>query len=441
MRTPADIALHTPRLLLPAPEIDLHRWAVIACDQYTSEPQYWQAVEELVGKHPSTLHITLPEIYLNHTNSLQSSIHKTIKQYLNDGTLVEFNPGWMLLRRGMCCNTERKGLLVALDLEHYDYRPDSCSLIRPTEGTIADRLPPRMAIRREAELEVSHVMVLIDDPQCTVIEPLFDEEGPLAYQFELMMNSGYLEGRFVRDFAQVDAVVRALSKLAHTDAQGNQLLFAVGDGNHSLATAKALWEELKASSADPADLMDHPARYALVELVNLHDPSLQFEAIHRVLFGVDGVTLLDAMHDYFAHHGGRCHFEEGGFPPVLSEESMVSLGRSDMVAGHRIPLVMGATQGALHIDGSSHKLATASLQAFLDDFLGQHPQVRLDYVHGADTVNRLGSQPGHAGFFLPPISKESFFPTILQDGPFPRKTFSMGHSHEKRFYLECRRIR
>lgn len=435
-----SIALQAPQFLLPNQNIDLCRWTVIACDQYTSEPEYWETVNQYVGEHPSTLHITLPEIYLDKAAEMTPRIQDRMEQYLREGVLQPWGPGWILLQRQLKCGRKRHGLLVALDLEQYNFSPTSTSLIRPTEGTIAHRLPPRMDIRRQAPLEVSHIMVLIDDPQNTVIAPLCHNQRTPLYDFDLMLDSGRVSAFGVNDRLEMQSVADALARLTHRDSQGSALLYAVGDGNHSLATAKALWEEVKNSTHDLESIQEHPARFAMVELVNLHDTSLVFEAIHRVLFGVDPHHLLRAMETYFGRKNIDAHFISQDFPQDISEKSMAMLASSSPQC-HRIPVIWQNTSGIIEITPPDTKLATASLQNFLDDYLERELNIDLDYVHGAEAVATIGSRPGNMGFFLPPIDKQNFFPSILQDGPFPRKTFSMGESHEKRFYLECRRIR
>jgi hypothetical protein len=438
----SELAMQIPTVLLPGADVDLSRWAVIACDQYTSEPEYWQQVDTIVGDHPSALRVIFPEVYLEEDDSdgRIAAINTKMDDYLTGG-LFEETQGLILLDRKTAHVPSRKGLVVALDLEAYDYRPGAKTLIRATEGTIVDRLPPRIRVRRNAALELPHIMVLIDDPEQTVIEPLFSERLEPAYDFELMQNSGHLKGWKVTDAALLEQIGKALTALAGGDRfrarygveDEATMLYAMGDGNHSFATAKAIWEQLKADAADPAEVMDHPARYALVELVNVHDPGLEFEAIHRVLFDVDPADLLERAAAYYREAGTPCTVRRCA---SLVEAQQVAAA----AAGHAVPFVSASGFGVLSVDRPGLTLEVATLQNFLDDDLGRRPRARIDYIHGADAVTRLGAQPGNVGFYLPAISKHDLFKTIVRDGALPRKTFSMGEADEKRFYLEARRI-
>jgi hypothetical protein len=440
----AKLAMQVPTILLPKPGSDLHRWAVIACDQYTSEPEYWQAVDRLVDNYPSTLRLIFPEVYLEDADgdARIADINASMDQYLADGVLAAQEQGFVLLDRQTSHAPSRKGLMVALDLEAYDYRPGTKTLIRATEGTIVDRLPPRIRVRKNAAVELPHIMVLIDDPERTVIEPLFAAQLEQVYDFELMQNSGHLRGWKVTQKKLIEQVGGALARLADKErfqkryevADDQVMLYAMGDGNHSFATAKAIWEQLKADAAGPAEVMDHPARYALVELVNIHDPGLEFEAIHRVLFAVDADDLLSRAGDYYRQAGTPCH--------VKWYDDLAAAQAAALAAGkaHALPFVAAGRCGLLQIDQPSLTLEVATLQNFLDEYLKSRPQARIDYIHGADAVTRLGRQPGNIGFYLPSISKHDLFRTIVRDGALPRKTFSMGEADEKRFYLEARRI-
>ncbi|ORJ62212.1 DUF1015 domain-containing protein [Geothermobacter hydrogeniphilus] len=445
MNFPA-IGLRAPQILLPQDNVDLARWAVIACDQYTSQPDYWQQVAEQVGESPSTLKLTFPEVYLEQPDKAERirAINKTMRDYLDQGVLRPLPEGFVLVDRRTSQVPSRKGLMVALDLEQYDYRPGSGSLIRATEGTILDRLPPRIQVREQACLELPHIMVLIDDPGQTVIEPLFKEQLPPLYDFELMAGGGHLRGWQVSEQRLLRQVADALAALAEPKAfaaryqveNQSPLLYAMGDGNHSFATAKAIWEQLKAEASDPAAIMDHPARWALVELVNLHDPGLEFEAIHRVLFGIETTQLLVRMEAYYRQFG--CGFVWQELDSV--EAVMAEVDQEVKEGVHRLPLIAGGRCGVVEIGRPASNLAVGTLQAFLDQLAAQE-DVRIDYIHGADVVTELGSRPGNAGFYLPAISKFELFRTIILDGALPRKTFSMGEADEKRFYLECRKIK
>ncbi|MBW6511972.1 MAG: DUF1015 domain-containing protein [Desulfuromonadaceae bacterium] len=436
------IALQAPHILLPRNGIDLNRWAVIACDQYTSQPEYWDKVARHIGDAPSTLELIFPEVYLEDDDGelRVQRINAAMRRYLDEKILLDQGAGFILVDRATTQVPSRKGLMVALDLEQYDYNAGATTLIRATEGTIVDRLPPRIKVRENAPIELPHIMVLIDDPQLTVIEPLFAKELEEVYDVELMADGGRVRGWRVSAAADIEQVAARLAALA-TPAAFNArygvsdkpvMLYAMGDGNHSFATAKAIWERLKAQVSDLAAIMNHPARYALVELVNVHDPGLEFEAIHRVLFNVDGNDLLAAMERYYAD---RC--EDFALRQVADVQKELALPPSAGV--HRIPFVIGAQQGVIEISAPRFNLVVATLQGFLDVYLPA-TKARIDYIHGDETVAELGGKTGNAGFWLPAISKHELFKTIVLDGALPRKTFSMGEADEKRFYLECRAI-
>ncbi|MBM4310884.1 MAG: DUF1015 domain-containing protein [Deltaproteobacteria bacterium] len=435
-----SVALHVPTILLPHRGIDLAAWAVIACDQYTSQPDYWQRVADFVGDNPSTLHLILPEVYLDRVTDEQiARINRSMQDCLDQGLLVAQPPGFILVERQTPHAGSRKGLMVALDLECYDYRPGSTSLIRASEGTIVERLPPRISVRRDAPLELPHIMVLIDDPDRTVIEPLFDHALSPIYDVELMLQAGRVRGYALSDPGLIESVAQALRRL--TDAQTGQncdraLLYAVGDGNHSLATAKNIWEMLKQSAIDRAALMRHTARYALVELVNLHDPGLLFEPIYRVLFNIQAESLPENIEQYFRRQGlrARQRAASGAEAAAIAAET----GSPEL---HRFGWVSERGCGIVEIEGPGQVCSAGTLQDFLDAFVQNHPQARIDYVHGGAVVTELGCQKGNAGFYLPTLAKRDLFRTIMLQGALPRKTFSMGAAEEKRFYLECRVIR
>jgi hypothetical protein len=441
----SEVALMAPRILLPNKDVDLTKWAVIACDQYTSQPGYWQRAADQIGAAPSTLKLTFPEVYLEQPGKEEriAAINAAMQDCLDSGVLQEVAEGFVLLDRKTSHAASRKGLMVALDLEQYDYRSGASSLIRATEGTILDRLPPRIQVREKACLELPHIMVLIDDPEQTVIEPLFNESLPKLYDFELMAAGGHLQGWQVSDSRLINQVVAALAALASPERFAARyevvdqapLLYAMGDGNHSFATAKAIWEQLKAEADDPQQVMDHPARWALVELVNLHDPGLEFEAIHRVVFEVDFAGMLKRMESFWREQG--CNFEWQELQDITAV--MQAQAGPTEAGGHRLPLVAGGRYGVVTVGNPPSNLAVGTLQAFLDRDLEAHGG-RIDYIHGDDVVTELGSQAGNVGFFLPAISKFELFRSIILDGALPRKTFSMGEADEKRFYLECRKI-
>lgn len=445
----AAIGLNIPTILLPKPGTDMSKWAVIACDQYTSEPEYWEKVSTTIGEAPSTLNLIFPEVYLEESEADAERriavINETMQRYLDDGILrEEAQPGFILVDRQTCAVPSRKGLVVALDLDAYDYREGATTLIRATEGTILDRLPPRIKVRQGAGIELPHIMVLIDDPERTVIEPLFSRDLELAYDFELMEEGGHIKGWRVNDQASLTQVGAALAQLAAPARFAEKyqvtgkapVLYAMGDGNHSFATAKAIWEKLKAEAPDQTMIMDHPARYALVELVNVHDPGLEFEAIHRVVFNADLATMTARAASFYAAQGASFRYERCSdlAESNAKAQALKAEGR------HLIPFVAGAECGLFVIEPPPFHLEVATLQTFLDHFLTQNSAARIDYIHGETTVSALGGKAGNVGFYLPAISKYDFFKTIILDGALPRKTFSMGDADEKRFYLECRRI-
>lgn len=432
-----DIGIQVPQLYLPKKGIDLTKWAVIACDQFTSQPEYWQQVERLVGDSPSTLNLILPEVYLEKPGEDErvQRIQAIMREYLANG-ILQPRQGLIYVERTVSGKT-RKGILLCLDLERYAYTKGSTSLIRATEGTIVERLPPRMKVRQGAALELPHILVLIDDPERTVIEPLgaAKDKFDKLYDFDLMLESGHLSGYAVSD-AMEEKVVSTLRGLAEAETFAAKygigmdnpvLLFAMGDGNHSLASAKAVWEEMK-----PQVGLQHPARYALVEIENVHDEGLTFEPIHRVLFGLKG-DLFAALKSTFG-----ANFR---YTPVASAEEMVKW--VDHATGPRQAIGLigsGKEFGVVEIDHPTSNLPVGTLQAFLDPFLKDDGAERIDYVHGAEVVWSLGAQPGNAGFYVPGMEKSDLFKTVILDGVLPRKTFSMGEAHEKRFYMEARKI-
>jgi hypothetical protein len=437
MKTISDIGIQIPQVYLPKPGTDLTKWAVIACDQFTSQPEYWRQVETIVGDAPSTLNLTFPEVYLEKPGGEERirDIQATMRKYMDEG-ILEPQDGLIYVERSVDGKT-RKGLVLSLDLEAYDYTKGSSSLIRATEGTIVDRLPPRIKIREGALLELPHILVLIDDPNCTVIEPLTGAKSRLEklYDFDLMLGSGHLAGYAVSPEFE-DQVVEALRGLAAPetfaakygiDQSQPVLLFAIGDGNHSLATAKAIWEKMK-----PQVGMDHPSRYALVEIENVHDEGLEFEPIHRVLFGLKK----DLFTELEKTFGTNLTYK-----PVASAQDMVKAVDSAKSEKQTIGLVgAGKEFGVIEIANPSSNLPVGTIQSFLDSFLKEGGAEKIDYVHGEEVTVDLGSQPGNAGFYLPGMSKSDLFKTVILDGTLPRKTFSMGETHEKRFYMEARKI-
>jgi len=419
-----QLGIEIPTLYLPAPGIDLGRWAIVACDQFTSQPDYWQAAESIVADAPSTLRLVLPEIYLESPGETPVAdrvtlINQTMAAYLDQKTLVPLQPGCMLIDRQTKLHRSRKGLLLAIDLEHYDFKPGNRELTRATEGTVLDRIPPRQAIRQDALLELPHVQLLIDDPGRTVIEPLFAavaQAEPL-YATDLMLEGGSVRGWSIpAESEALGVAIDALGKLPSLRDYG--LLFAVGDGNHSLATAKAHWNSLKGSVAP-----DHPARFALVEVINIHDQGLDFEPIHRAIFNVDFELFLSHAERYFAKLAAA--------KPEAGAQATVT---------HRVPVFGPGRSTDLLITLGAKDLLVGAVQAMLDNLVERHPEARLDYIHGDEVVCNLAAV-GAVGLLLPALDKADFFGIIARDGILPRKTFSMGEAFEKRYYFESRRIR
>lgn len=414
---PADI------LLPDLEKTDGTRWSCVACDQYTSQPDYWEAADALVGDAPSTLRAILPEVYLKDADSRIPAIREAMVDYLND-VLVCHPNSMILVDRTLANGKHRPGLVGMIDLEDYDYRPGADTLIRATEETVPERIPPRTVIRRGAPMELPHVMMLIDDGGRTVIEPLLAhvEDLPVIYDYDLMQSSGHLKGYLLPADKQAEAL-SALTALAAPEVMmkkyGRQglapLLFAVGDGNHSLAAAKTCYEELKARLGDAA--AQHPMRYALCEVVNLYDESLEFEPIYRVLFGVDPLRVAEDFKVYAASLKGE------------SAPQTVRLSHGDYDEVITIPHPVST-------------LAVGTVQNFVSERLasGAYPDAEVDYIHGEDVALSLATGDGALAFLFDGMKKEELFPTVLLDGSLPRKTFSMGHAADKRFYTEARRL-
>lgn len=416
-------AFKSADIILPKEGTDMSKWAVIACDQYTSEQEYWEKTSEITGAAPSTLNLILPEVYLEDPDVEErlSKIHQCMKQYEEEGLFTEYKNTMIYLERTDSSKKVRAGLVGKIDLEEYNYQKGSKSQVRATEATVVERIPPRIKVRRGADLELPHIMILIDDEKETVLEPLAKKKESLqkVYDFDLMQGGGSLKGYLLGE-KEIEAVDEALTALCDLDAfnakyglsEEHVLLYAMGDGNHSLATAKEFYEQLKAAHPGE-DFSNHPARYALVEIVNLHSPALEFEAIHRILTEVDPDDLLESMKEV--------------------------LGIEKEGEGQKLIAVRDGQEEELVITKPCSKLTVGSLQNFLDRYLKEKGG-KIDYIHGKDTVIHLSSQPGSIGFLLPDMGKEELFPTVICDGALPRKTFSMGHAEDKRYYVECRKI-
>ncbi len=408
-------------ILLPDfTKTDAKKWAVVACDQFTSEPHYWEAVEREIGNAPSTLRIILPEVYLKETHKRIGDINSTMREYTSD-ILVSHPDSMIYTERTQSDGSIRRGIVLAIDLECYDFKKGAASLIRATEATVVERIPPRVAIRRDATIELPHVMLLIDDPDRTVIEPLSaDNCDRLAYDTDLMLGGGHITGRFLGDGAK-EAVTNALSALIAPEAMEKRygkaglapLLFAVGDGNHSLATAKTIYEDIKASIGAEA-AAEHPARYALVEIVNIHDEAMKFEPIYRVMFDVDPEDVIEKLSAYLTSLSGEA--DEQTIDYVSKDKS-----------------------GTLKALSPVKTLPVATLQDFIDGYLKEHKDAEVDYIHGENSVKSLIGD-NSIGFLFSGMGKDELFKTVIYDGALPRKTFSMGHAEDKRYYMECRKI-
>lgn len=413
-------AFKSADILLPE-NCDMEKWAVVACDQYTSEPEYWARVSGTVGENDSTLKLILPEVYLEESDVDEriGKIHNAMNDALGKGLFKEYKDSLIYIERTQSDGKVRQGIVGMIDLEEYDYNKGSTSPVRATEATVVERIPPRVKIRNGAPLELPHIMILIDDENGTVVEPCKDTVSAPVYDFNLMENGGSIKGYVLSEGAK-NNVFKALDNLSDNEAFNKKygisgyptLLFAMGDGNHSLATAKEYYEQLKRANPDK-DMSAHPARYALAEIVNLHSPALEFEAIHRIVTEIDEQKLIDAM--------------------------TKELGLSDTPSAQFFTLVTGNVEKVYYIGKPTSELSVGSLQEFLDRYIKENGG-KIDYIHGADVVKNLSQNDNSLGFILSDMKKSELFPTVIKDGALPRKTFSMGHAADKRFYVECRKI-
>ena len=429
-----NLGLHTADILLPKKGVDLSKWAVVACDQYTSEKTYWEQAQSYVGSDPSTLNLIFPEAYLEDAEPEKriAAINAHMATYVKDDIFDLYKGCFFLVHRTTdTYDKGRWGLLVLLDLEQYDYSVDSRSMIRATEGTILSRIPPRKEIRKNAPLELPHIMVLISDKERSVIERLAAKKDQLkqAYDTTLMAGGGSLRAWVVDTREDFALIADGLEKIQGDLDPQNPLLYAMGDGNHSLATAKSCWEDIKPTI--PQDEWEaHPARYAMVELENIYDPGLAFEPIHRVLFGIEFET--------FKAEIEKC-------------ASLVSIEKvSDLATVHQIINEKSEFQRfgyrdksgfyLFNLTGAVANIAAGTLQVVIDSLLAQK-KATVDYIHGEEVTATLGSKEGNCALILPNVSKDTFFETIIKDSALPRKTFSMGEANEKRYYMEARKIR
>lgn len=391
--TPADI-------LLPRVD-DMTKWSCIACDQFTAEPEYWREAERIVGSEPSTLRLMLPEAWLGVRDSAAETrkIYAAMKDYVNRGIFRTVEQSFIYVERTLPSGAVRRGLVGKLDLECYDWAPGSATPVRATEGTVESRLPARVEVRRGATLEMPHIMVFIDDPENAVIPSAAG--GEALYDFELMLGGGRIRGSRVTG----EAAERLTAAL---EAPEGSVRFAMGDGNHSLAAAKRCWEQIKRNLPE-SELETHPARYALAEIVNIHDEAVTFEPIHRVL--------LETV------------------PRGFIEEAAARLPRGK---GQAVTLLAGRREMEIETG-----MPLGALVALVDELLGDWRREHggePDYIHGDEEARALGGRPSSVGVLLPRLEKAELFPYITEHGPYPKKSFSIGHARDKRYYLECRAI-
>lgn len=406
------ISLFPADILLPK-NTDMTKWSVVACDQYTSQPDYWEDVKNTVSDNVSTYNLVLPELYLNDNDVDEriKNINYNMQNYVDEGVFNEYKSSVIYIERTLNNGKVRKGVVATIDLENYNFEPGNSAMIRATEGTVLERIPPRVRVRENACLELPHVMLLIDDEEDIVFGSIDSSNFEKVYDFELMKGSGHLCGWKIDDCDEL--AVRLAELYEKNYIRNNTMLYAVGDGNHSLATAKACWENIKKSGVD---IENHPARYALVEIENIHDAALDFEPIHRIIINCDADNLLKELDKY-------CGISESG----NENEQQIS----SVIKGK-------ATK--LYIKNPTSNLAVGTLQNFLDEYM-KGKNCEIDYIHGDDVISDLSMQDNSIGFLLPSMEKSDLFKTIITDGILPRKTFSMGEACDKRFYAEARKIK
>ena len=413
---PADV------MLPDFSKVDGSKWAVIACDQYTSEPEYWEETAKTVGDSPSTLQIIIPEVYLSKSESIIPKVNQKMLEYEKE-VLKTYKNSMIYTERLQKDGRVKHGLMVAVDLEDYDFKKGSTSLIRATEGTVLERIPPRVAVRRDASIESPHIMILIDDDKKTVIEPITAVKESLekVYDFTLMQGGGSVKGYIVKEdmFASINSALANIISDENTQRlyganAPSKLLFAVGDGNHSLATARTSYLEIKEKIGEEA-AKNHPARYALVELVNLHDDALEFEPIYRVMFGVDPANVLSELNSYVNSLNGK-------------------------ETAQKITCIVGDNETEIIATNPEKQLTVGTLQDFIDKYISKFGG-EVDYIHGEDSVKNLCKKENSIGFIFTGMEKSQLFKTVIFDGALPRKTFSIGHAYDKRYYIECRKIK
>lgn len=390
----------------------LEKWAVVSCDQFTSQKEYWTRLNKFVGGEPSALRLIFPEVYLNDGDAENriADINRAMENYIAGGVFKKLENSAVLVRRTTSSGAERLGLLVCVDLEDYSFNNPSNAVIRATEGVVADRIPARLAIRKNALLELPHIMLLIDDDKKTVIEPFYERHDKLEklYDFDLNMNGGHLTGWRV-DFESVDkAFDEYAPRVKDKYAAETDFVFAVGDGNHSLATAQAHWNNVKKTLSEN-EMINHPARYALCEVENLHSDGLAFEPIHRFVFGADETELVSFLSDR------------------LQGDGMLKLFSKDVDFFVHIPK-----------NGAE---AIAAVQNALDVFADENPEASIDYIHGVGHLENLACENDGVAVVMPKIEKSELFSYVLEKGNLSRKAFSMGEAEDKRYYMEAKYIK
>ena len=425
------MSIFKPADILVPRDIDFEKWSVVACDQFTSEPEYWEKAAEIAGSSPSTLNIIFPEAYLGAGGSAEriEKINSTMREYLDSGLFEEHKNSFIYVERALSCGKVRRGLVGAVDLEAYSYRAGAAPLVRPSEATVAARIPPRLAVRRGAVLESPHIMMLMDDAPLDILGSLAAEKAQLVklYDTPLMLGGGRVAGWAVTEPEALEALEKAVENLAQPEefrkkypgAATAPFALAVGDGNHSLATAKAYWEELKPTLSQE-EQQTHPARFCLAEVCSISSPALQVEPIHRAVFGIEPGEFFRAFEVFLR--------EQGALAPKSGAQPFCVLGKG------------GKPVGTLCANSAVHPLAVGTLEAFLGVLCAQRAGVRVDYIHGEVTLRALSAREGAVGVLLPPFEKRDLLRGVAEGGVLPKKTFSMGSAEEKRYYLECRRI-
>jgi hypothetical protein len=447
-----QLGVHIPEIFIPNKNsTDLKKWTVIACDQFTSEPEYWNDLKEFVGLEPSTLKMILPEIYLDEGDIEEKIklINSTMYNYLNDNIIKNIGNCFIFVQRKISENIIRNGLIVAVDLENYNFKKGSHSLIRATEGTIIERLPPRVKIRENASLEIPHIQMLIDDPSKSVIEPLSKITTQLEklYDFDIYKNNN-IKGFKINSNEILENIFNSLLNLTDKEKFNKKyklnnkiediLLFAVGDGNHSLATAKVLWDDIKNTLSDEMK-EKHPARYALVELLNIHDESLEFKPIHRIIKKISPEKFIEdfiAFNNKYLNSDTKIHKIDN----YNEIEDFINTNKKSK-SSHFLPFKYQDSLGILEVINPNHNLEVGTLQNFINSYVVNNPNAKIDYIHGKKVIHKLSDNKNSIGFYLPSMDKNDLFKTVILDGSLPRKTFSMGKATEKRYYLESRLIK